>query len=75
MLGRVLVKVFGKREPKSMEDWCARYGKARTEEDREAALKGMFAACTSKNPLCLEELSCPGCPMGGLVGGWHGKLE
>lgn len=75
MSGRVLAKLFGKRRPRSMQGWCARYVKAQTEEDREEARNGMFAACTSRNPSCQGGQSCPGCPMGGLIGGWYGNLE
>lgn len=62
--------VPGEEKEKTVQDWCGEFADAQARKDPEAmkeALMGAYNACGSKDSMCLNELFCPECPMGGLV--------
>ena len=58
------------KKPETVQDWCREFATARERKDEDGmknALIKAHEACKSKNSMCLSEIFCPDCPMGGLI--------
>ena len=57
-------------EQGTVQYWCDRFNVAKARGDADAmknALMNAYHTCKSKNSMCLDEMFCPECPMGGLA--------
>lgn len=57
------------KEPETVQYWCDRFNDAKEKGDADEMKKALMNAyhkCGSKNSMCLHEMFCPECPMGGM---------
>lgn len=72
---KLLQKLFNRKphdtksSPDTVKGWCDEFEKRRACGDEDGMKKALWEAynrCGNKNSMCLNDVFCPECPMGGL---------